>query len=176
MCVPYQLQLSADRAPVNREAWRESRHHNCFFSVESTLSLITISVHTVYGDRFHCECAFLYLPGLVWTGPTFAWFYRQLLSRLTLRQRLFYMDTSDPNRFLIWKDVIRMYCRYMAFTKVVSVRPYVSRAQPLCWSGLIPHGTLFRSENCIHQQVDDGDSSCDEASSAATEVNIVLLI
>ena len=24
---------------------------------------------SVDGDRFHCECVFLYLPGLVWTGP-----------------------------------------------------------------------------------------------------------
>ena len=24
---------------------------------------------SVDGDRFHCDCAFLYLPGLVWTGP-----------------------------------------------------------------------------------------------------------
>ena len=24
---------------------------------------------SVAGDRVHCECTFLYLPGLVWTGP-----------------------------------------------------------------------------------------------------------
>ena len=26
---------------------------------------------SVDGDRFNCECAFLYLPGLVWTGPKY---------------------------------------------------------------------------------------------------------
>ena len=24
---------------------------------------------SVDGERFHCGCVFLYLPGLVWTGP-----------------------------------------------------------------------------------------------------------
>ena len=37
------------------------------FSVERGCK--TFRYDSVDGDRFDCECAFLYLPGLMWTWP-----------------------------------------------------------------------------------------------------------